>query len=178
MENRATMESRATLLVAEQQIQEQLAQGRQRLQALDAFDWLLGQCDEELLRTIASLERQRTGLETLASARAALEMMQAAEAAVAEAAQQASQEASQAAGDTPPENASRDDQASSKLPTLASLKLLRQMQTLINQQTEQLLSSPTADDNGALTRMADRQQALAEQVARLREQMQQMKQRK
>lgn len=158
------------LLSTEKQLQQQLADGRQRLQSLDAFDWLLGQCDEELLRTIASLERQRTGRETLASAKAALDMMMAAQAAVTE--------------DAPPDNppvpsdASANPSASpgpqaSQLPTLASLRLLRQMQTLINEQSDQLLSGANETDNSALTRMADRQQALAVQVARLREQLKQ-----
>ena len=157
------------LLSTERQLQQQLADGRLRLESLDAFDWLLGQCDEELLRTIAALERQRTGPETLASAKAALDMMVAAEAAVMEAAQ----------ADNPPApgdanaNQSPPDKQPSQLPTLASLRLLRQMQALINQQSEQLLSGVNAADNSALTRMADRQQALAEQVARLREQLKQ-----
>ncbi len=155
-------------MTTELQLQQQLAEGRQRLKSLDAFDWLLGQCDEELLRTIASLERQRTGPETLASAKAALDMMKAAEAAVTDAPPKAA-----SPDNPPPENQTQpDQQPSSQLPTLASLRLLRQMQSLINQQSEPLLSGTTADE-AARSRMADRQQALAEQVARIREQLQQ-----
>ncbi len=159
------------MIATEQQLQQQLLQERQRLRSLDAFEWLLSQCDDELLRTIASLERQRMGAEALASAKAALDMLQAAEVAVNEAANHDSQPQETAAA----ENQQNGESNKSQLPTLASLRLLRQMQNLINNQTTQLLESqgngePSSD---ALTRMADRQQALAEQVARIREQLQQ-----
>ncbi len=109
-------------------------------------------------------------------------MMQAAEAAVTEAARQDSPPAE---SDASANQQEARDQKSSQLPALASLRLLRQMQTLINLQSEQLLGQPTGQeatgqdaavqDNSALTRMADRQQALAEQVARIREQLKQRK---
>ncbi len=157
------------LLKSEQQVQQLLADGRERLESLDAFDWLLGQCDEELLRTIAALERKRIDLETLASARAALDMLRAAEQAVAEASQPEPMPSEQPSATG--QQAAKDESSASKMPTLASLKLLRQMQTLINQQSEQLLSEPGGSNEAALARMADRQQALAEQVQRLRAQL-------
>lgn len=171
------------LLTTERQVQQQLLQGRERLQSLDAFDWLLGQCDEELLRTIAALQRQRMDPETLASARAALEMMQAAETAVADAAHQESQSPNDDAQGKQAGEQQSSEQRGSKLPMLASLRLLRQMQLLINQQSQQTIGGQDNVDtraanapDSALVRMADRQQALAEQVARLREQLKQSQQ--
>ena len=69
-------------------------------------------------------------------------------------------EGQSASGQSQPEQSKQ-----SQLPKLASLRLLREMQTLINQQSEPLLSG-SIDDEPARARMADRQEALAEQVSR------------
>lgn len=171
----AALESTATLPDAErEQLQlsaadqeaarQVLRDIRQQTAQLPAFDWALSQVDRDMSRAVAAARRERLP-PSLSAAEAALRKLQR----VAEATAQAQPEVSpQEPSADQPEEASPAE-PSRLVPPLASLKLLRGLQTDINEKTlwvdEQEMD--VVDRNQQIAELAAQQQALGAQLSAL-----------
>ncbi|MCC6509784.1 MAG: hypothetical protein IT423_11790 [Pirellulaceae bacterium] len=140
-------------------------------EALDTFDWLLNQCDEELARTVAALERQRVRPEALSSAEMTLDLLRAAEIALNSKPVSPDATDPDSNSDNPKSDPTQDQRSTQdpnkRRPALASLKLLREVQTMINLRTDRLLEQGLEQSDPEFARLADQQQALAEQAEKI-----------
>lgn len=147
-------------------VRQQLLETSSSMQDLDTFAWLLDQCEIDMARAVAALEREQLEPGGLASATSALRKLEAAAQALVPPESGSEEEATQ--GNT--ENSGQEDNDASdaeRRPSLASLKLLRALQNVINEETQALRAKGEDEQGPEILRLADEQQALAEQTQKL-----------
>lgn len=149
----------------QEQTRLQLLRALEQSASLDTFAWLLTQCETDMARSVAALERLRLEPDALDSSQNALQKLQVSEQALK---QTPVDPQSQQADPTAETQGEADkSNASERRPTLASLKLLRALQTIINVQTDALKASGADGSDPQFQRLADEQQALADQTQKI-----------
>ena len=154
---------------SQESVRLQLIDVAQRTKAADPFGWLLAQCDIDMTRTVAALERHRLAPDAVDSAEHALRKLLAAQQALADPPDADSKEREQTASSNT--DADTAEEKNDRRPTMASLKLLRALQADINRRTNELQSSGAHDSAPEMLRLAEEQQALAEQTQKIIQQV-------
>lgn len=135
--------------------------------SLQVFDWALEKAEEDMSKAVAATQRFRLRPEAIQASQAALTKLQLA-------ADSLEQQES-ARQDLPPEMASRQDgeesmmEAERLIPPIASLKLLRGLQSDINERTKQVDASKVSASvrSRALLELTRQQQELGQQLDEL-----------
>ncbi|MFN3193578.1 MAG: hypothetical protein ACE361_23905 [Aureliella sp.] len=139
----------------------------EELANLPGFGWVLEQAFAELQRTVAALQRSRVRPEAEDSSAAALRKMELLKESLE---QNASQNDADPDGtQQEPEKGDESDESKSKIPPLASLKLLRGVQADINRRTIEVHRSGASEPvrGMRLRELTQQQQALAKQLEKL-----------
>ncbi len=153
--------------------QESIRQDMQR--ALDSISdettlrWALDQADKDMARTVAAAQRLRVKPEARDSAKAALSKLEL----VCETLNQPDSQPQQPKPNDPQEGEQESQEESNRFPPLMTLKLIRGLQDAINQRTAEVhhWELSEAQKNPMIRALAQRQQALAEQLETLLEQL-------
>jgi len=155
----------------QQAISQQLESILSQASAIETFEWVLTRAHSDMVRAAAALQRQRVQPDATRSAREALRKLRAVASASEEARSQESEVAEEnreAADKTPEPDAAKN---SRRGPALASLKLLREMQAAVREQTAALDGDSSPEAQSLVLRLAEEQAALAEQTRKLMELM-------
>ena len=153
--------------------QESIRQDMQR--ALDSISdettlrWTLDQADKDMARTVAAAQRLRVQPEARDSAKAALNKLEL----VAETLDQPDSEPELSEPNEPQEGEQESQEESNRFPPLMTLKLIRGLQDAINQRTAEVHNweLSEAQKNPRIRELSQRQQALAEQLEALLEEL-------
>lgn len=131
--------------------------------ALVAFQWLFKQCELDMTRAIAALEREKLAPDAIRSANNALEKLEAAAAALTQ------PHTEPKAKDNPSDQAKEDGQEkdTQRQPSLASLRLLRALQNVLRDRTAQLERQVQDPSSTEMVELAQQQEALAELTSEL-----------
>ncbi len=155
-------------------VRQALRELRAQTSTLPVFDWTLQQSEAAMGRAVAAAQRYRIKPDARDAAERALRLLRlTADAMAPESAADGPPGNSDSAGDTPDRPDSADpsqaqDPAERPAPMLASLKLLRNLQRELNQQTQSAEGNADAvERTGQLGELARLQQELAAQVEQL-----------
>ncbi len=127
--------------------------------------WTLDQADKDMARTVAAAQRLRVQPEARDSAKAALSKLKL----VAETLNQPDSRPQQSEPNDPQEGEQESQEESNRFPPLMTLKLIRGLQDAINQRTAEVHNweLSEAQKNPMIRELAQRQQALVEQLETL-----------
>lgn len=131
--------------------------------------WTLDQADKDMARTVAAAQRLRVQPEARDSAKAALSKLKL----VAETLNQPDSPPQQSEPNEPQEGEQESQEESNRFPPLMTLKLIRGLQDAINQRTAEVHNweLSEAQKNPMIRELAQRQQALVEQLETLLEEL-------
>jgi len=131
--------------------------------------WTLDQADKDMARTVAAAQRLRVQPEARDSAKAALSKLKL----VAETLNQPDSRPQQSEPNDPQEGDQESQEESNRFPPLMTLKLIRGLQDAINQRTAEVHNweLSEAQKNPMIRELAQRQQALVEQLETLLEEL-------
>lgn len=146
-------------------VRQRLVEASKQTQALDAFAWLFKQCELDMARAVAALEREKVAPEAMRSASDALSKLEAAGSALDK-----PENKPDAEGKTE-ETGKEEGQKSEtqRMPSIASLKLLRVLQTTLRDRTAQLEREGQDAASTQMLQLAQQQEALAELTGELLE---------
>ncbi|GAB5402344.1 MAG: hypothetical protein Aurels2KO_05750 [Aureliella sp.] len=155
-------------IVISQQLRAQhqsVARTRRTIDQLPTFAWALEQVERSLDKAIAASQRQRLIPDAERASETALRWLKQAALAI-----QSVENESQAAGEGTDTRSTSDEDASDAQPSLASIKLLRALQSQIRLETVRLQANPASIERSrGLASLASEQEALGRQLGQLLE---------
>ncbi|MEM8735767.1 MAG: hypothetical protein AAGG44_16160 [Planctomycetota bacterium] len=139
----------------------------EELANLPGFSWVLEQTYSDLQRAVAALQRARVKPEAVDSSIAAMRKLELLKESLVQSSEQSNDAA--AAEEQNPDDRGDEEENQSKIPPLASLKLLRGVQADINQRTIAVHESDSSPGfrEMRLRELSQQQQALAKQLEML-----------
>ncbi len=139
---------------------------RERADKLPAFDWTLEQAELDMARAVAAAQRFRVAPEATESATRALRKLEQA----ASAMKRSEQQPQSAENQQDSQESAEGDSKSKPVPPLASLKLLRGLQSDVNEETKQLSDAGaimSSDRTQRLEQLSQQQRALGLQLEQI-----------
>ncbi len=168
-ELRLTKEHEIRQLASRQEAVRQMVRDvRERAQKLPAFEWTLEQAEVDMARAVAAAQRFRISPDAMTSADRALKKL---EQAVQALKKNPAAPGEESTAEQPDKNQEDQANADRPAPPLASLKLLRALQTDINQETRQINENSSimevSERAQRVEQLSQQQQALGVQIDKL-----------